>query len=280
MMNHFETGWKTTDGIDIYAQGWEPDGLLPEAVVCLVHGIGEHSGRYAQVAEAFCRQGWALFGPDHRGHGRSGGPRGHFPSAATLEHDLDLHLAAARNRYPGVPLVLYGHSLGGIFVLYYGLKSRPDVRGIVATSPGLETALEKQPVKVLAAKVLGLLLPRISMASGLDASAISREKPVISTYQKDPLVHDRITLGSGRMLIGMNRWTLLHAGEMTLPLLLMHGTHDAIAFPSGSIHFAAPLGNKCDLVLWEGAFHELHNEPEREEVLQTMTTWIGKQLEN
>ncbi len=274
-MNHFETSWNTSDGVAIYAQGWEPEQRRPSAAVCLVHGIGEHTGRYAHVAKHFCEQGYALFGPDHRGHGRSEGPRGHFPSAAALEQDMDLHLAEARKRYPGIPLFLYGHSLGGIFVLYYALTRKPEVSGIIATSPGLETALQKQPIKVLASRILGLLVPRLSLASGLDPSAISRDEEVVRAYTGDPLVHDRITLGSGRTLLGVIRRTMDHAPGFSLPLLLMHGSEDTIAFPSGSLNFARSLTHPHRLIIRKGSFHELHNEPDRETHFSEMTGWIG-----
>ena len=104
-MNHFETKWKSSDGLDIFAQGWNPDKSPPRAVVCLVHGIGEHSLRYLNVAEAFTKEGYVLFGADLRGHGRSGGPRGHFPSIEAVLLDIDLLLEHARKRYPDLPLI-------------------------------------------------------------------------------------------------------------------------------------------------------------------------------
>ncbi len=273
-MTYFETGWKTGDGIAIHARGWEPEGVSPDAVVCLVHGIGEHGGRYGHVAEAFCKKGMAFWAPDMRGHGLSGGVKGHLPSAETIVSDIAQYLAQARQRYPGIPMVLYGHSLGGIFVLYYGLKDSSGVIGVISTSPGLRNALEKQPLKVAAAKILGFLFPRLAISSGLDSKAISRNRQEVSTYLADPLVHDKMTLGFGKVMLGVNHYTLENSGKFSLPLLLLHGKKDSIAFPSGSEAVAASLGNRCTFVMWEEALHELHNEPEKEEVLQTMTGWV------
>lgn len=272
-MKHFETSWKSDDGLDIFAQGWEPE-TAPKAIVCLVHGVGEHSSRYVHVAEAFCKEGYGLFGADLRGHGRSEGPRGHFPSIEAVLKDIDLLFEHARSRYPGVPLVLYGHSLGAILVLHYGLKRKPVIKGVIATSPALHTALENQPVKIMAAKVLGSLFPSLAMASGLDVNAISHNKQVVKDYINDPLNHDRISVGFGKIMLGVNKWTLEHASEFPVPLLLMHGEADSIAFPSSSTEFAASLNGKCKLVIWKGGFHEMHNEPEKEEVLRTMTGWM------
>lgn len=277
-MKHFETSWKARDGLDIFAEGWEPTVLIPKAVVCLVHGLGEHVSRYAHVAEAFGKEGFILFGADLRGHGRSGGPRGHISSIEDFMQDIDVLLEQARMRYPGLPLLLYGHSLGGIQVLHYGLTRKPNVKGVIATSSGLHTALEQQSAKIAMAKILGSLIPKVAIPSGLDAKTISRDEKVVQAYMNDPLVHDKISLGFGKVMIGVTAWTLAHAGEFSLPLLLMHGKADTLAFPSSSTEFAAPLKEKCTLVLWEDAYHELHNEPEKDEVFKTMTLWMDARL--
>lgn len=277
-MNHIETHWKSRDGLDLFAQGWEPAAVALRAVVCLVHGLGEHTSRYAHVAEAFEREGLILIGHDLRGHGRSPGPRGHINSIEDFMQDIDVLLEQARARYPGLPLFLYGHSLGGIQVLHYGLRRKPQVKGVIATSSGLRTAIENQKSKVMLAKLFGALLPKVAIASGLDPNGISRDKAVVDAYKRDPLVHDKISFGFGREMIGVTAWTLAHAGEFSFPLLLLHGKADAIAFPSSSTEFAAPLGEKCTLVLWDDAYHELHNEPEKQEVFKTMTLWMNARL--
>ncbi len=277
-MQHIETSWKAHDGLDIFAEAWEPTVILPKAVVCLVHGLGEHTSRYAHVAEAFGKEGFVLFGADLRGHGRSGGARGHISSIEDFMQDIDVLLEQARARYPGLPLFLYGHSIGGIQVLHYGLLRKPNVKGVIATSSGFHTAIEKQSVKVMMAKVLGSLMPTVSMASGLDPKTISRDEKVVQAYINDPLVHDKMTLGFGKVMLGVNAWTLAHAGEFSLPLLLLHGKADVLAFPSSSTEFAAPLKEKCTIVLWDDAYHELHNEPEKEDVFKTMTLWMDARL--
>lgn len=279
IMKQLETGWKSKDGLSFFARIWEPSEGSPRAVVCLVHGVGEHSGRYRHVGEVFTSRGMVLFAPDMRGHGLTEGKRGHLPSAGTIICDIDRYLETARERYPGVPLFLYGHSLGGIFVLFYGLERRQQgIAGVMCTSPGLRTALHEQPVKVMAARVLGSLFPGVSLASGLDSSAISRDQKVVETYRADPLVHDRITLGFGKVMLGVITRTMENIGEFPHPLLLMHGTADTIAFISGSEQVAASLGERCSLVTWKGFYHELHNEPEKEEVLGTMTAWLESRI--
>ena len=277
-MKHQEFNWKAFDGTDLFAQVWEPSVVSPRAVICLVHGLGEHSGRYAHVAEAFEKEGYILFGFDHRGHGRSGGARGHVSSIEDFLRDIDLLLEQAQTRYPGLPIVLYGQSLGGILVLHYGLKRKPVLKGVIATSPGLHNSLEEQTAKVFMVNLLGSLLSSTTLPSGLNPAELSREADVIEKYTRDPLVHEKITLGFGKTMLGVNKWTLEHAGEFSLPLLLLHGRSDKIAYPSSSTEFAAALKENCTLLLWDGAYHELHNEPEKVEVFKTMTMWVDARL--
>ena len=277
-MKHSETKWKTHDSVEIFAQAWEPDTRPTKAVVCLVHGLGEHTSRYPHVAEAFCREGYVLFAADLRGHGRSGGARGHVNSIEDFMKDIDRLFQEARARYADLPMILYGHSLGGVLVLHYSLKRKPNVKGVIATSPGLHNNLENQPIKVMAAKVLGALVPGTAIPSGLDPKSISRDEKVVQAYINDPLVHDKVSLGFGRTMLGVTKWTLEHAAEFPLPLLLLHGREDMLAFSSSSTEFAASLQGKSTLILWDGAYHELHNEPQQAEVLKTMTTWMDARL--
>lgn len=277
-MKHYETTWKSKDGLDIFAQAWGPDVVQPRAVACLVHGLGEHTGRYAHVAEALNKEGVILFGADLRGHGKSGGARGHINSIDDFMNDVDVLLEQAYTRYTGLPLFLYGHSLGGIIVLHYALKKKANIKGVIATSAGLHTALENQPMKIFLAKNLGSLFPTTSLASGLDTNGLSRDKSVVDAYNADPLNHNQVTLGFGKIMIDVVKWTLGHAKEFSYPLLLLHGKKDPVAFVSSSIEFAEPLKEKCTLVLWDDGLHELHNEPEKAEVFKTMSLWMDARL--
>lgn len=277
-MKHREMNWKAKDGIDLFAQVWEPQVVSPRAVVCLMHGLGEHSGRYAHVAEALEKEGFVLLGFDLRGHGRSGGARGHISSIDDYLNDIDLLLEQARTYNPGLPCILYGHSLGGTLALHYGLKRKPNLKGVIATGASLQTALEEQPLKIFLAKALGALMPKVPLPSGLDARSLSRDEAVVQAYLSDPLVHDRVSLGFGRIMLGVNKWTREHAGEFPLPLLMMHGKSDRLTYPSGSSAAAAALKDRCTLVLWDGAYHEIHNEPEKAEVFKTMMMWMDARL--
>lgn len=273
-MRYFESSWQAFDNLPIFWRLWEPEEDA-RAVVCLLHGLGEHSGRYVHVAEALTQEGFALLALDLRGHGRSGGPRGHTPSFESFMKDIDLMIAEAAARFPGKPKFLYGHSMGGGLALNYVLRRSPELNGVVVTGAGLRTPLRDQKVKLLFARLAGAVLPALSMPSGLDAAGLSRDASVVEAYQKDPLVHDRATLRMANESFQAIDWAIENAGDFHLPLLLMHGTEDYLAYSSGSQEFAGLVSCECDLKLWEGCYHELHNEPEQKEVFKYLIDWLN-----
>jgi acylglycerol lipase len=270
-----EWKWKSFDGLDMYARGWAPDGK-PKAVLVLVIGLGEHVCRYEHVGAALTAKGYALLGFDLRGHGKSGGPRGHSPSTEAFMQDIDLMRKQVDARYPGIPQFLYGHSLGGMLTLNYILDRQPMLTGAVVTAPALRSALETQKVKVLMAKVLGTLLPSASLPSGLDSDMLSHVPEVVDCYKQDPLVHDKVSFGMGKNLLEMIEWTYAHAKDLKIPLLLMHGSDDQVAYARGSREFSEKAGDKVTLKIWDGMYHEIHNEPGQEQVFAYMLDWLGK----
>lgn len=276
-MQSLEWTWNASDGLTLYARGWAP--AAPKAVVCLIHGHGEHVGRYEHVAAALGGAGYALLGFDLRGHGKSGGPRGHTPSYDALLDDIGMFLAQIDERYPTLPRFLYGHSMGGNLVINYALRRRPAVRGVIATGPWLELAFQPPAVQVTLGKLMNRLLPSFTQESGLETKALSHDEDVVKRYENDPLVHSKI---SARLFVSMYEaglWAMQQASEFPLPLLLMHGEADRITSAEASRRFAAavPQG-KCTLRLWPGLYHEIHNEPEKEQVLQTLLDWLNTHL--
>ena len=273
-MKTFEWIWKSSDGLEMFSRSWSPNGKI-RALLVLVHGLGEHCGRYAHVAEALAGAGYALAGFDLRGHGKSGGARGHAPSFEAFMKDIDGMLEQASSRFPKLPQFVYGHSLGGILVLNYVLNRKPKLAGAVVTAPGLRTALEEQKGKVLLARILGAVFPSLGLPSGLDARVLSHDPQVVDRYVHDPLVHDRISFGMARGTLAAVDWAYEHAAAFDLPLLLMHGAEDKIAYPSGSQEFAAKVKGDCTLKLWDGLYHEIHNEPQKDQVFAFMIDWLN-----
>lgn len=276
-MEHYESNWLSFDGLELYTQGWLHDDE-PKAVICLVHGLGEHSGRYEHVAQYLTDHRYSVLSFDLRGHGKSGGDRGHSPSVEAFLKDIDLLIQEAKQRYPNIPHFLYGHSLGGILVLNYTLSRKPEFAGVVATSPGLRTSLQEQSLKIAFANLAGAILPNLSMSTGLDAKQISRSHEVVEIYTNDPLVHDKATLSMAKNTIQAIDWTFEHASEFDLPLLLIHGTEDKIAYARGSEEFAKYVKGDCTVKLWEGLYHETHNEPEKEQVLEFILNWLNSHI--
>lgn len=279
-MSHIEYEWKAADGLKIYAQAWEPE-TAPKAVVCLVHGLGEHGGRYTYVAETLNQGGYAVLASDLRGHGKTEGKRGHAPSFDAFMDDMAILLKNAAQCYSGSPCFLWGHSLGGVLVANYVLRRKPQLEGVVITSAGfLRTSISNQKTKIQFAKIAGKIIPEMSMPTGLDANKISRDPEVVERYVNDPLVHGVATLAMAKYTIDAIPWACAHASEWTLPVLIMHGDGDAIAFVSGSEEFANLIKQDCTLKIWPGLWHETHNEPEKEQVLAYALGWLDSQISN
>jgi alpha-beta hydrolase superfamily lysophospholipase len=277
-MDTTEWKWKTKDGLEMYSKAWIPSGKA-RGVVCLVHGVGEHIGRYQADGEALAGAGYILAGFDLRGFGKSEGRRGHTPSLEAYFDDIDLFLAEIAKLYPDQPRFLYGHSMGGVLVLAYTPLRKPAVVGVIATAPGLKTVLEEQKLKVFLAKVLGKVLPTFTLDSGVDAQMLSRDPRVADEYTNDPLVHTLVSASWGKSMLRAVDLVFENASRFPLPLLLMHGTKDEIAYPRSSQMFAdlAPK-DKLTLKLWDGFKHELHTDPEKAEVFKVMTGWLDQQL--
>ncbi len=275
-MDPTEWKWTTRDGLEMYARAWIPQ-VKAKGIVCLLHGVGENIGRYQTVGEASTEGGYILAGFDQRGFGKSGGRRGHTPSLEAYYNDIDVFLAEVAQRYPEQPRFLYGQSMGGILALGYTPVRQPKVAGVIATSPGLKSAIEEQKLKVLLVKVLGNLLPTLSMKSGVVLQDVSRDPQVIEAYINDPLNHLLITTAWGKVMLEAIDVVFTNAPRFPLPLLLMHGTEDRIAYPSSSLQFAdlAPK-DKVTLKMWEGFKHELHTDPEKAEVFRVMIDWLDK----
>ena len=269
-----EWNWKSLDGLNMYARGWAPKGD-PRAAIMLVHGLGEHVARYDHVAAALVEKGYAMLGFDLRGHGKSGGPRGHAPSYDSLMDDIASFTQQTELRYAGLPRFLYGHSLGGNLVLNYALRRKPDLRGVIATGPWLKLAFDPPASQVMLGRMMNGFAPGFTQHSKLNTRGLSHDQAVVAAYESDPLVHDMISVRLFVAIYESGLWALDHAGEFPLPLLLMHGADDPIISAKASQEFAQKAGNKVTLKVWDGLYHEIHNEFEKADVFKVMLDWLG-----
>jgi len=284
-MHHIEFTRQSPDKLQFYFQGWEPEASL-RAVVCLVHGLGEHTGRYAHVAAALNEAGYAVLGFDLRGHGKSEGLRGHTPSYDALLDDIGRLLDEAAQRYPGKAQFIYGHSLGGNLVLNYALRRKPAlseekrsrrVAGVVSTSPAIRVTHPLPATQLALAKVMNKLQPTMQMPNGLTLDGLARDPEVIRAYKSDPLVHNKISVRLAVEMLQAGEWALAHAAEFPLPLLLVHGSADELTSAAATQEFAGKVrggGGDFTLKIWDGFYHETHNEPEKAEVLGFMIDWL------
>lgn len=273
-MNNMETKDYPTGKTAVYTFG---DMAAPEAVILLVHGLGEHAGRYSGWAARFNQKGMTVRAFDLPGHGNSEGTRGVIPSLDRVYDTIDAIIASLSSELPGVPLFIYGHSLGGGIVLNYLIKRKPDLAGAIVTSPWVLLTEAPPKAKVILAKVAGRVMPGFVQPSGLKTEYLSRDPEVVSQYRNDPLVHGMISVGLYNEMTVAAEETLARASEITLPLLLAHGRDDMIASPAGSLQ-VAEAAPKATLKLWEGGYHELHNDLTGDEHFEFIMAWIDTLL--
>jgi alpha-beta hydrolase superfamily lysophospholipase len=263
----------TGDGLKLFTQRWLPEGDV-RGLLCLIHGLGEHSGRYAHVAEFFTQSGFAFAAFDLRGHGRSGGKRGHAPGFDTLLDDIGVFLDRERESFPEHPTFLYGHSLGGTLVLAYAMRRKPSLNGVISSGPLLEPAFKPPALKLAAGKLMRRIWPTFTMNNEVVPDDLSTSPQVVKAYIEDPLVHDRLSSQLGMDMLEAGAWNLAMAADFPLPLLLIHGSEDKLCSTQASRIFAERMGEACTIKMWDGLAHEIHNEPTREDVLNYVLDWI------
>lgn len=275
-----ELHWPSaTQPLQLYARHWPVGEGAARAVVALVHGQGEHSGRYAHLATWLNDRQIAVLAYDQQGFGKSDGPRGHAPSAEAYFNDVAILLEQTRQRYPGVPVFLYGHSMGGNVVLNYALRRQPvGLAGLIATGPWIRLAFEPPAIKVWAGRLLRGLLPKLSLPSGLDTNQISSDPNVVQAYLADPLVHDRVSAAAGIDLIESAAWLNRYSGPVPCPALLMHGGSDGLTSAPATRELAGRLQGDVTHHEWPGLFHEIHNEPSQTAVFEFTLAWLEAHL--
>ncbi len=271
-MVHDELILKTAGGAELFSQCWVPNGR-PRATLALVHGWGEHSGRFPHVGEALAREGYAVCAVDLPGHGRTKGTRGDGSRDRYLE-GVDALVQSARTRFAGVPVFLYGASMGGAIVLIHALTRPTDAAGVIVTSPLIRLAKPAPALKVAAARLLSRLLPGLIMTNTLDLGLLSRDPAVAEAVARDPLYHNKVCVRLGWDMMVWGDWFDAQSGPFPLPLLAMIGSADGIVDPAATRALVGRLTGDVTLKEWKGMYHELHNEPEKDEVLGYIVSWL------
>lgn len=273
-MQHTEGSFAAFDGATIFHQAWVPDDE-PKAVVLLVHGLAEHSGRYGHVARALVDAGYAVHALDHRGHGKSSGKRAFVKRYDEFLRDLHQFRTMVEREHGGLPLVVLGHSMGGNIAMEYVLGNQDGIAALVLSGPALKVGDDFSPVQLKLFKVISKVAPGLR-PRGLSADAISRDPAVVAAYRSDPLVFTgKITAGLGAAVIGAMEGFPGRYEQLRLPILVLHGTDDQLADVAGSRELEAKATN-ADLTAhyYEGWYHEVFSEPEHDRVLADLTSWL------
>ena len=263
-------------GREIFTKTWLPDGDT-RANIILVHGIGEYCERYQHVAEFLTGIGCAVYGFDHIGHGKSYGERGCMSYSDAFEI-INRIKARLLEKQPGTPVILYGHSMGGGVVLAYGTKYAKGLRGIIATSPAVGMARPLNPVLVAAMRVLNKIVPNKTISNGLPPDGISHDREVVDRYIKDPLVHDKVSVRLGLDLFDWGNRVAEYRKPYPVPLFVAQGSEDTLVDPVAAENFAKNVIGDVTYKRFEGGYHELHNEPNKQELFDAIAEWIGSLL--
>jgi alpha-beta hydrolase superfamily lysophospholipase len=263
---------KFQDNITFHIKKW-----LPEApavgLIFLLHGLSDHSGRFRHLGEGFAKEGLIFFAPDLRGNGQSEGKRGHFSSYEQVMDDIEFLLLQAKEENPGIPVFLYGQSMGGNLALNYCIRRKPLISGVISSSPWLRLTKEPSAITRTIGSFMRHLMPALSIPNGLNADDLTHDPVISNAYRNDPLVHGRITLNTFNMISSSGEWALKNAAELKLPLLLLHGTADRITSFDASEQFAKKCNGNCNFIIKPGMYHELHNEQGKQELLKEIIAW-------
>jgi len=273
-MTRYKDSFKSTpDKKNLFVREWIPE-KTPTAIILFVHGLGSHSGRLDHWAERFAEKMIGFVAFDQRGHGKSDGKRGHPKNVNKLIEDTKMMVEMLRIEFPDIPVILYGHSMGGNIAINYVISTTKTVDALIATSPWLKLTNPPSKALVKILKPLVKIAPGLTISNGLDPKDISRVKNETDKYDKDPLVHGKISIGLFSTIEEAGLNALRNVYKINCPFLLMHGTADNITSHKTSEEYVMNTSNRTRLKLWEGAYHELHHEEQHNEVFDYIIQWL------
>ncbi len=272
-----ETFIESDDGIRLFVRRWDAE--RPRASCILVHGIAEHSGRYEGLARALTERGLSVWAMDNRGHGRSGGARCDCTGLENYTSDLGKLIAHIQAEAPSPTRLLIGHSLGGLICLDYAAHHPEELRGVAVSSPALKLALHLPKIKVIAAETLNHYLPTTHIPNGVDPHFLSRDPNVVEAYKRDPLIDRSLTARCAVALRDAMAASMSLADKIQIPMLILQAGEDRVCDPAAAAAFAQKA--RRELVTfkrYDGFYHELFNEPEKERVIADLAAWANTLL--
>lgn len=271
------TTFTASDGTSLYYEWWLPD--APKAILVVVHGLGDHSGRYGPLIRFFAQHNIGVCLYDMRGHGRSGGVRGHFDRMQTLLSDLAVFLKLIQQRSTDVPLFLIGHSFGGLVALNYVVRFSKQVAGLLLSSPCIKPLVEIANWKKALSRKAHRFLPRLKVDGKIDPHMLSHDPDVVSRYMEDDLVVRQFSVKVGHELLKAVDIVMALAPRIYVPSMFMHAGEDAICDKQATRQFYSRVSVGCKTFrVFENMYHELFNEIGKDEVFATMLGWIEAEL--
>jgi acylglycerol lipase len=277
-MKHQEGSFKGIRGVNIYYQCWLPEGE-PKAALLIAHGLAEHSGRYMNVVNHFVPLGYAVYGVDLIGHGKSDGTRVYVERFEDYTDTLKTYFDMVCDRQPEKPIFLVGHSMGGLIGPIYLIEHQAELSGAVISAPLVKVPDNVSLPVVFVGKVLSTLVPKFGLMR-VEADGVSQDSEVVQAYIHDPLVYRGKTTArlSTELLEAMQRVTA-EAAKITLPILILQGSADKLVAPDGArMLYASVSSTDKTLHIYDGFYHEVFNEPGRDRVLGDMETWLETRL--
>jgi alpha-beta hydrolase superfamily lysophospholipase len=262
------------DGFQLHTVSWLPVGM--KAMVLLVHGLGEYALRYRPWIHNFYAHKIGFLAFDMRGHGYNAGKKGRFNYNDGLK-DIDFLVRYMQEKYPFIPKLIYGNSMGGSFVLRYAIDYKPLVAGLIVTSPWIKLANPPSENLISIIRILHKFIPFLTVSNQLKPEDLSPDQNVVYNYAHDPLVHDRISPGLFLSIKESGEYILVNKHKINIPLLLMHGGNDNITSCAASSDFANLTGEYTTLRIWKNAYHELHHEIDKADIFNYVLQWIEQQ---
>ncbi len=264
----------SVDGTVLQGRSWKPEGK-PKATLCLVHGFGEHSGRYDSWARKFCEHDIMVYSIDYRGHGKSEGKRGVVNSIAEINDDINAMLRRCKGSWRDIPNYIYGHSMGGLLVLNFLMKRRSDFEGAIVTSPCLGLTKPLSPFKTKAIKYLDYIIPKRTFSAGISSEQMTQSSDLVEERESDELMHGRISV---RLFNQVHERTVelnTVPQNVRIPIFMAHGLADPVTDPEATIRFAEKYTPLTTFVGYENALHELHNEPVADELFDEIIKFMA-----
>ena len=262
-----------SDGINLFVRDHSVRNSTK--VILLVHGLGEHSGRYINLMQDFNDKNISVFTIDIRGHGKSGGKRGHSPFYKQLMSDIQYFIKHVTNKTSNQKYFLYGHSFGGNLVINYSFQKNKKINGIIATSPCIKPAIRLSRIKLFMGKLFQKLIPSLRLSSGIKINGISKNLQVIKDYINDPLNHNKVSIQLALDIVSSGIYALENSQDITVPMLVFHGKNDVLTSYSASKKLVENAGPNIKFIGFNDAYHEIHNEPEKDELLINIFNWIN-----